>query len=42
MREITNIVKGRWNDSERENILVKLSERTSLTLDGERSKRKHK
>jgi hypothetical protein len=28
-------VKGRWNDTERENIVAKFSERTSLTLYGE-------
>lgn len=32
MRTITKIVKGKCNDSERQNILARMSEMRSLTL----------
>ena len=35
MTDVTKIVKDRCNDSERQNILAKLSEKNSLTLYGE-------
>lgn len=32
LREITKMLTGRCNDNERQNILAKLSEKSSLTL----------
>jgi len=32
LKEITNMVKGRCNNTERQNILVEMSEKISLTL----------